>query len=230
MYLTAKAEKAIEPADVRLAASAGRALEEAGNLESAAQLYKSSAELVADEKDEKLSDLLRLLQGASRRFALEGEDFMLEGTRMDGATFDWAAYRGKAVLVAFWSAESEDCLLELGHVRRIHQLYSDRAFDAVSIWTDEDRRVVEELLEREQLPWTSLHEPAGESARSAATHYGVTGFPTALLVNKEGSVVSLQARGDDLDLVLQELLGPPYAAKGNLTFLDVSAKANLTRT
>jgi hypothetical protein len=52
-----------------------------------------------------------------------------------------------------------------------------------------------------------------------ATHYGISGIPTAILVDKEGKVISLRARGPELERLLEEQLGavtvadtPPVAA------------------
>jgi len=41
-----------------------------------------------------------------------------------------------------------------------------------------------------------------------------------------GKVVSLEARGQELDRLLEQLIGPPYAPTGKLTFIDVQSKAN----
>ena len=38
-------------------------------------------------------------------------------------------------------------------------------------------------------------------------HYGITGIPMAILVDKEGKVVSLTARGPELSAQLEQLLG-----------------------
>ena len=41
-----------------------------------------------------------------------------------------------------------------------------------------------------------------------AVHYGISGIPTAILVDKEGKVVSTDARGPELNRMLAKLLGP----------------------
>jgi thioredoxin-related protein len=40
-----------------------------------------------------------------------------------------------------------------------------------------------------------------------ADYYGVSGIPTAILVDQKGKVLSLQARGAELDKQLESLLG-----------------------
>ena len=41
-----------------------------------------------------------------------------------------------------------------------------------------------------------------------SSYYGVIGYPTLLLVGKDGNVVSLEARGEKLQELLAKMLGP----------------------
>ena len=226
MFLTAKAEKRIQPQDVELAISTGWALESSGNPELATQAYVDFAKLIAQSKDDRLSDTVQMLDGATRRLALVGKEMKLEGTKMDGTEFDWSAYDGKVVLVYFWAAEPDVCRAELASVKLNHQLYHDRGLEVIGISTDSDRHALEEFLENQQLPWVTLHEKAPEARHPMVTYYGVTSVPTALLVDKDGNVVSLWARGGELDRLLEMLLGPPYVPKGKLTYIDLQPDGN----
>ena len=44
-------------------------------------------------------------------------------------------------------------------------------------------------------------------------YYGVMGIPTMILVGKDGKVVSLTARGEQLEKELEKLLGPAEEKK-----------------
>ena len=44
-----------------------------------------------------------------------------------------------------------------------------------------------------------------------STYYGVFGIPTVFLVGADGKVISIHARGEELDNALKKLLGPPKA-------------------
>ncbi len=44
-----------------------------------------------------------------------------------------------------------------------------------------------------------------------AVYYGVTGIPLAILIDRDGTVVSLLARGENLVRELRRLLGEPLA-------------------
>jgi hypothetical protein len=47
-----------------------------------------------------------------------------------------------------------------------------------------------------------------------ARHYGISGIPTAILVDRDGRVVHMNARGGALQKELQKLLGDPVEPEG----------------
>ena len=66
-------------------------------------------------------------------------------------------------------------------------------------------------IEREELSWVNLISDDPEQMgweNPMATYYGISGIPTAILVDQKGDVVSLRARGKELDRLLEELIGP----------------------
>jgi peroxiredoxin len=151
----------------------------------------------------------------------------LKGTKLDGTELDWTAYRGKVVLVDFCETQSPAWRAEFSNVRKNYQLLHDRGFDVVWVSSDSDRRALEQFFEAEEPAWgVTLHEQGAHAKHPMAAHYGVTSFPTALLVDKQGRVVSLRAYGEELDEQLAKLLGPPFAPKGELTYIELQSKAN----
>jgi hypothetical protein len=53
-----------------------------------------------------------------------------------------------------------------------------------------------------------------------AVKYGITGIPTAILIDQEGNVVSLQARGPQLGALLEKLLGKPGEEQTGVQITD----------
>jgi len=206
--LTKKSAAGLAPSDLSLAMSAARALEYGNERELAAEAYERFAGLIADSNDEKMARYAKMLAGAARRLRLPGNELELKGTLLGGDEFDWAAYRGKVVLVDFWATWCGPCRAELPNVRKYYELYHDRGFDVVGISLDRNRKALENFLEKEKLPWVTLYEEDAEGSHPMATHYGVMAIPTVLLVDQEGKVVSLRARGEELGKLLKEQLGP----------------------
>lgn len=151
----------------------------------------------------------------------------IDGKSVDGKDFDWSAYRGKVVLVDFWATWCGPCLRELPNVKKQYELYHDRGFDVVGVSLDEDRAKLEEFLGKEQLPWTTLFsddEAATGWDHPMANQYGVTAIPAVFLVDKDGKVVTMKARGEALGEELAKLLGPVEEPPATEDADDAAAK------
>ena len=144
--------------------SAASGLETAGRDELAAGAYRSFAKIIARDTDRTLAQRAQVFSGRARRLGLVGKPMTLEGTPVDGPAFDWAAYRGKVVLVYFWStacrggAMCSKCRAELANVRKHYELYRGRGFDVVGVSSNRSRRALEAFLQRQPLPWVTLHD------------------------------------------------------------------------
>jgi thiol-disulfide isomerase/thioredoxin len=199
------------PHDAALAVEVTRMFDAADDPEVAALAYRELGGLLAKSKDEQMAMIGAKMEGAARRITLVGKPMEVTGTQLDGAKFDWAKYRGKVVLIDFWATWCGPCRAEVPNVKKNYREYHDRGFDVVGINLDDEREDVEKYLEKEKYPWVTLYD-GGWDANAMATHYGVMGIPTVILVNKDGNVVSTEARGPELGKLLEQLLGPPAPA------------------
>lgn len=166
--------------------------------------------VLSSSDNEAVQQRLPLLEGINRRLNLVGNEMELSGTLLDGSELDWASYRGKVVLVDYWATWCGPCRAEVPNVLENYLKYHDKGFDVVGISLDEKRSDAEDYVKQTNIPWPSLfHEASDESGwqNPMAVKYGITGIPTAILIDQEGKVVSLQARGPRLGQLLEKLLG-----------------------
>ncbi|HUS38701.1 MAG: TlpA disulfide reductase family protein [Pirellulales bacterium] len=187
-------------------------IEQAGHSKAALDLNRFFSERFADSKNEKLVEAAERLAGAARRLDLPGNAIEVSGVFLDGSKVDWASYRGKVVLLDYWATWCGPCIAELPNLLEHYEIYHDRGFEVIGISIDEDRELVDKFLEERELPWKTLFGDKPESTgwnHPMAKYYGIGGIPTVILVNKEGNVVSLNARGNELGRLLAELIGPP---------------------
>jgi peroxiredoxin len=204
----------------------GRKLERAdGKL--AAGLYRDLSGVFAKSDVPRVREYAAKMEGMARRLELPGQFMAIDGKSVDGKDFDWSAYRGKVVLVDFWATWCGPCLRELPNVKKQYELYHDRGFDVVGVSLDEDRAKLEEFLGKEQLPWTTLFsddEAATGWDHPMANQYGVTAIPAVFLVDKDGKVVTMKARGEALGEELAKLLGPVEEPPATEDADDAAAK------
>ena len=118
---------------------------------------------------------------------------------------------GKPKFVNFWATWCGPCVAEIPNVKAQYEKYHERGFEVLGISLDNDRQAVERFIDAEDIPWPSLFNDDPKRAgweHPMAVHYGIMAIPAAILVNQEGKVVTLEARGDALGEELAKLLGP----------------------
>jgi thiol-disulfide isomerase/thioredoxin len=161
---------------------------------------------VSDVFSRVLSPLAEEYEGELRRAALPGSEIVLTGRTVEGAEFDWSSYRGNVVLVYFWFTGCPPCIEEMPQIKEVYDKYHDAGFDVVGISSDASKETLTAYLADQAIGWANIHEPAAES-RSNARRYNIRAWPTAILVNRDGKVVTLEAGVEELEGLLIELLG-----------------------
>lgn len=174
----------------------------------AKQLLDTTIPIYKNSGNQDLIALVPLLEGIARRMGLPGNQMELRGKLLDGSEFNWAAYRGKVVLVDFWASWCGPCLAEIPNVVKMHKAYNGKGFEVVGINIDEKIEVAAAKVKQLNVPWPTIFDHDEE----LANYYGITGIPRAILIDQEGRVVSMMARGPYLERELRKLLGEPLAA------------------
>jgi prepilin-type processing-associated H-X9-DG protein len=145
-----------------------------------------------------------------------GKPMWVEGTLLNGTPIDWSSYGGKVVLVDFWASWCGPCLAELPNVRQVYDKYHAQGFEVIGISLDETRQELNTFLASNPVPWPvmfSANQQDWSWNHPMARLYKIEAIPAAVLVNKEGNIVSTSARGPDLGRLVGEQLG---AAAGTL--------------
>jgi peroxiredoxin len=105
-----------------------------------------------------------------------------------------------------------------------YQAYHDRGFEVLGISLDTDRGAVERYLDEVGVPWPTLFSDNAEATgweHPMAAKYAITSIPRAILVDRAGRVLHLNARGQTLGAELKRLLGEP--STGQLSAREVSS-------
>jgi thiol-disulfide isomerase/thioredoxin len=189
-------------------------LESAGKRDEANAVYADFGPTLAAATDPDVAGMGKMMQGALRRAKLMNNAMVVYGRTLDGKGFDWKAYRGKVVLVDFWATGSAACRAELPNLKKLYQAYNKRGFEVVAVNIDGSKHIPVKYVEKEKLPWVCLFDAQpGKGLESLRQYYGVFAIPQAILVDRAGQVVSMNARGPELERLLEKQLGP--SAKGD---------------
>lgn len=117
--------------------------------------------------------------------------------------------KGKYVLLDFWFSGCQPCRAEMPHVKEVYAKYKDKGFTVLSIAAEPKMSDWQKALEEEKMPWPQLYD--GQSPEvydgPVCTNYNIGGFPTMILLDKEGRFFKTDMRGVNLDVTLQELFG-----------------------
>jgi thiol-disulfide isomerase/thioredoxin len=164
----------------------------------------------SDKRD--VENQVSSLEGIARRLRLPGNKLEMAGTFIDGKPFDWDAYRGKVVLVDFWSTSCPGCIQEIPNIKANLRAYGDKGFEVIGVALENDRQLTQHFMQQVGMTWPQLFvdEPLPTGwAHPLAEKYAVMSIPRAILVDQQGNVVTTMALGRNLGAQLQKLLGPP---------------------
>lgn len=129
---------------------------------------------------------------------------------LDGEPISLADYRGKVVLLDFWAVWCGPCLGEIPRIKAVYEKYHDEGFDVIGVSLDEDAAVLREFVKEKEIPWRQILDGDGFGG-AFAKRYGIRSIPAPFLIDREGKVISVKARGN----LLSELVEAEIAGKKN---------------
>jgi len=183
-------------------------------------------------QDPDIRQMLPELEATARLVNLMGNKIELEGTLLNGKPLDWESFRGKVVLVDFWATWCGPCRSEVPNILKNYRAYHDQGFDVLGISLDDTREAAVSYVKQTDIPWrTVFSDKPGETGWRAplARKYAINAIPRAILVNKEGIVISMVARGPLLDHELEKIFGKPSAKQSTAKNLATDAAAQVDK-
>lgn len=127
----------------------------------------------------------------------------VELSDVKGKSVKLSDYVGKGyVLVDFWASWCRPCVEEIPNLKKAYSTYKDKGFEILGVSIDEDESDWKTALDTHKMPWTQVRD--GKQAASIA--YDISQIPFTLLIDKDGTVVAMNLRGEELEKKLSELL------------------------
>lgn len=125
-------------------------------------------------------------------------DFILKD--LAGKDFKLSAARGKPVLLIFLTTWCPTCRSEIPHYKEIYGIFGRRGLEVVAVDIEEPKNKVSQFAAKNQIPYRTLLDEDGRVSRA----YDITGVPSMVLINKDGTVLTRKYFA--IDMVLETLL------------------------
>ncbi|MBQ1277294.1 MAG: thioredoxin family protein, partial [Thermoguttaceae bacterium] len=90
----------------------------------------------------------------------------------------------------------------------MYEKYNAAGFEILGYSLDQDLDALHKFEKDRKLPWKTASQKLSLEYKTKkfvdlAQYYGVTGIPTMILVGKDGKVLSVNARGPELERLLK---------------------------
>lgn len=124
-----------------------------------------------------------MYQASSRMEARPAPDFELAA--VDGSRMRLSELRGRVVVVNFWATWCMPCRVEIPMLRSIYSDLKPEGLVVLGI-TQESPAQVAPFVREHEMNYPVLYDADGTVAES----YGIQGYPTVVIVDREGSIHS----------------------------------------
>ena len=130
------------------------------------------------------------------------EDFQLPD--LHGNSVGLSDFKGKFVLLDFWSSSCKPCRTEHKNLLTNYMKYKNKGLEIISVTSDKNKDTWESATKKDSMIWVSLQDNASESG-GVGSKYNVKLIPENFLINPNGRIIAMNVHGEKLGEKLSEI-------------------------
>jgi peroxiredoxin len=112
------------------------------------------------------------------------------------------SFKGKYVLLDFWFTGCTYCDKLVPHLKNIYADLNSEGLEIIDISVDKKASTWLETVKKKNSPWTHLQD----AEKTVTSSFGMAGFPTLILIDKDGKVAKRLVGYREEDVLRKEIL------------------------
>jgi peroxiredoxin len=130
-------------------------------------------------------------------------DFSQKDT--SGKSIKLSSIKSNCILLEFWGSWCGPCREENPSLVKIYKEFKQKGFEVLGVASETNKQQWTKAIQADGLSWINVTDFKGGDNNAAMT-YGVSGYPSNFLIDKNGVIVAKDIYGDDLRNWLLKIL------------------------